>query len=471
MRTRSGPSRRVRTGSATGVRAMPKLSEKFITGLAPAPGAKDRLVFDTETKGLGVRATANGNKVFLVQWTDAATKRKVREPLGAWGSITLEQARTAAKARLGRVAAGFDPKAEREARKAEDTRRRADEARAKADKAFTVEALIADWAKLHLAGRRPRYAAEATRALRLAFKAHLERPAANLDHGAVVAVLDALSGEGKAATTRLTLAYGRACYGWAVKRRRLASNPFAGLPVADGGAVARDRVLSDAEVGEVWRAAGKVPAPHGPMVRLLLLTLARREEVCSMTWGEVAPDLSVWTQPGSRTKNGKPHIVHLSGAARDILRSMLGAEAGKPLPAPPAQDLLVFGVGDNRPITAHSWTKRQVDGAIAGERKEAAGDDAAEMPRWVLHDFRRSGVTWLAGAGFPPHVCDRLLNHVGGTISGVAAVYQRNEFLPERKAALEAWGKHVLNCAEANEAAPNNVLSMGKKRMAAAAKA
>ncbi|WP_203069866.1 tyrosine-type recombinase/integrase [Falsiroseomonas ponticola] len=450
---------------------MPKLSEKFITGLAPAPGAKDRLVFDTETKGLGVRATANGNKVFLVQWTDAATKRKVREPLGTWGSITLEQARTAARARLGRVAAGFDPKAEREARKAEDARRRAEEARTKADKAFTVEALIADWARLHLAGRRPRYAAEATRALRLAFKAHMGSPAASLDHGAVVAVLDSLSGEGKAATARLTLAYGRACYGWAVKRRRLVLNPFAGLPVADGGGVARDRVLSDAEIGEVWRAASKVPAPHGPMVRFLLLTLARREEVCSMTWSEVSADLSTWTQPGTRTKNGKPHVVHLSGAARDILRAVLGAESGKPLPALPAQERMVFGIGDNRPITAHSWTKRQVDAAIDGERKEAAGDTAAEMPRWVLHDFRRSGVTWLAGAGFPPHVCDRLLNHISGTISGVAAVYQRNEFLPERKAALEAWGKQVLACAKANADPSSNVLPMKWRRAATQAKA
>ena len=54
----------------------------------------------------------------------------------------------------------------------------------------------------------------------------------------------------------------------------------------------------------------------------------------------------------------------------------------------------------------------------------------------------------MAGAGFPPHVADRLLNHVEGAIRGVAAVYQRGEFLPERKAALEAWAGHVLACAK-----------------------
>ncbi len=66
---------------------------------------------------------------------------------------------------------------------------------------------------------------------------------------------------------------------------------------------------------------------------------------------------------------------------------------------------------------------------------------------WRLHDVRRTAVTWMAGAGFPPHVADRLLNHVEGAIRGVAAVYQRGEFLPERKAALEAWAAHVLACA------------------------
>ncbi|WP_237213991.1 tyrosine-type recombinase/integrase [Falsiroseomonas oryziterrae] len=445
---------------------MPKLTEKFAAGFAPEPGAKDRLAFDTETKGLGLRATASGNKVFLVQWTDPATKRKVREPLGAWGSISVEQARAAAKARLGRVAAGFDPKAEREARKAEEARRRAEAARAKAEAAFTLETLIADWERLHLAARRPRYAAEATRALRLAFKPHLDGAASALTHEAVVGVLDDLARQGKAATARLTLAYGRACYGWAVKRRRLAVNPFAGLPAMEGRTTARDRVLTDAELGEVWRASGKVPSPHGPMIRLALLTLARRDEVAGMTWGEVAPDLSTWTQPASRTKNGKPHVVHLSHAARTLLRDILGAEDGKKTPPLPAADRLVFGVGDNNAITAHSWAKRKLDAAIAAERKEAACDgEAAPMAPWVLHDFRRSGVTWLAGAGFAPHVCDRLLNHISGTISGVAAVYQRNEFLPERKAALDAWAEHVRQSAESStESLPRKVTRLADRR-------
>jgi hypothetical protein len=76
-----------------------------------------------------------------------------------------------------------------------------------------------------------------------------------------------------------------------------------------------------------------------------------------------------------------------------------------------------------------------------------------------MHDFRRAGVTALADMGFPPHVCDRLLNHVTGTISGVAAVYQRAKFLTERTAALDAWGAFVLRAGNC-KAAPENIVTL-----------
>jgi integrase len=104
-----------------------------------------------------------------------------------------------------------------------------------------------------------------------------------------------------------------------------------------GAGTTRDRVLSDGEVGEVWRAAVALRAPFGPMVRFLMLTLARRDEAAGMTWGELAPDLSTWTQPGARVKNGKPHVVHLSarhggaaGAAESAPRPPAGLAGGRP---------------------------------------------------------------------------------------------------------------------------------------------
>lgn len=440
---------------------MPKLTDRFLAAFAPLPGAKDRLAFDTDCRGLGVRATASGGKLFLVQWTDPATGRKVREPLGAWGALTVDKAREAARIRLGRVAAGFDPKAELAARKAEDARQREAAAAAKREAAFTLEALIAEWETLHLAARRPSYAKRAPRTLRLAFPRQLDAPASRLTHDDVTKALDARVEAGEPNAARLILTAGRACYGWAVKRRKLPLNPFAGLPPIEGAYVQRERVLTDGEVGEVWRAAGALPAPHGPLVRFLLLTLARREEAGSMTWGEVAPDLSTWTQPAARTKNGRPHVVHLSAPARAILRAMLGAKPGDKLPALPPAERLVFGLGSGKPISSQSWMKRTMGTAIAEAR--AKHGTAEPMPDWTFHDFRRTGVTWLAGAGFPPHIADRLLNHVQGTIRGVAAVYQRNEFLPERRAALDAWGAHVAAMGEGREL-PGKVADLAAAR-------
>jgi integrase len=410
---------------------MPKLTDAFLRTFRPAPGAKDRLAFDTVCRGLGVRATAGGNRVFIVQWTDAATGRKQREPLGVWGSITVEQARAAARARLGRVAQGINPMAERAQAKAEDQERRALAAAAREEARFSLADLIAQWAKLHLAGKRERYATEAQRALRVAFAPHLARPASALTHAAVTTVLDKLAGDGKAPIAGRTMAYGRACFGWAVKRRRLLANPFAGLPVIQGANPSRDRVLTDAETRTIWRGAGALGHPFGPMVRLLLLTAQRREEVAALRWSELSVDLSIWTLPAARAKNRRAHVVHLAEPARKILAGIQHI-AG--------QDL-VFSTTGTTPPRGFSKAKLRLDAAIANE---PGADDAKPTAGWRLHDFRRTAVTWLAGAGFPPHVADRLLNHVGGSITGVAAVYQRGEFLAERKAALDAWAVHVV---------------------------
>ena len=442
---------------------MPKFTSSFIGAFKPAAGAKDRLAFDTEVKGLGIRVTRVAAKAgeaetfsrsFLVQWTDKATGRKMRDPLGAWGSLTVEQARDAARIRLGRVAAGFDPKAERAARKAEDDRKRQEAARAKVEAAFTLEALIEDWVRLHLVNRSPRYADEAERALRVAFKPHLSRPASALDYDLVTRVLDGLASDGRTAMAARTMAYGRACFGWAVQRRRLAMNPFEGLPAIEGGAPARDRVLSDQEVGEVWRAAGALGQPFGPLVRLQLLTGQRRVEVAGMRWSEISADGTTWTLPAERAKNARAHVVHLSRPARDVLAEMRRIEG---------RDLIFSTTGETAP-SGFSRAKLALDAGVLEERLQAGASEAqSKVAGWRLHDFRRTAVTWMAGAGFPPHVADKILNHVSGTISGVAAVYQRQEFLPERKAALEAWGEHVAACGRGTERV-ENVITMAERR-------
>jgi integrase len=409
---------------------MPRLTDTLLKGLRLELGQKDRLVFDTDCPGLGVRMTAKGTKTFLVQWTDPATKRKVREAIGVWGGITIEQARAATRVRLGEVAKGISPAAERKKRKDE-----ADALRAEASLSLGV--LIDQWAALHLTHRRPRYAAEATRAVRQAFSDHLKRPAAHLSRATAISVLDKMGQAGKATTAGRTMAYARACYAWAEKRGKVPSNPFSNLPVS-ASATERERALTEAEAREVWSAAGTLPFPFGPFYRIAVLTLQRREEVAGMRWSELSSDLTLWTIPGSRMKNGRPHDVHLTQAAREIL---------KELPRFDGSDL-VFTSRGATPVSGFSKAKRQLDEAIAAARDEAAekvGGMAQAMEPWRLHDVRRTGVTRLAALGFDSIVVDKLLAHQPGKLKGVASVYQRHNFAKERAAALEAWAAHVTN--------------------------
>jgi integrase len=90
----------------------------------------------------------------------------------------------------------------------------------------------------------------------------------------------------------------------------------------------------------------------------------------------------------------------------------------------------VFSIQGTKPFRRFSAAKRKLD-ALAG------------FTGWRLHDLRRTCVSGMARLGIAPHVADKVLNHQSGTISGVAAVYQRHDFLAERKVALERWGAHV----------------------------
>jgi integrase len=410
---------------------MAKFSERYLAGLKLEAGRKDRLVFDSECRGLGVRVTPKA-RAFIVQWTDPATKRKVREPIGLWGSITIEQARAAARARLGDVAKGINPRAER-------LRVRRDAELERAEMALSFNALVEEWAALHLIHRRERYRTEAVRAILHAFPDLLKLPAARITRAHAVNALDKLVRAGR------TLAYARAAFRWAEKRGKVPANPFQGLPIAASN-TARERVLSDGEIAEVWAGTHTLGYPFAPFFELAILTMQRRAEVAGMRWSEIAEDLSVWTLPGSRMKNGRPHDVHLSDPAREILRL---------IPRIDGCDL-VFSTTGKTPISGISKAKAALDAAIVKARTEEAekvGRKPVTLTPWRLHDLRRSGVSALAGLGFDSIVVDKILAHQPAKLLGVAAVYQRHEFARERAAALDAWAAHVLG-TEANNVVP-----------------
>ena len=114
-----------------------------------------------------------------------------------------------------------------------------------------------------------------------------------------------------------TARYGSALYGWAVRRGVLSTNPFEQLPVSP--AVRRDRVLTDEEIRAVWIAT-EGSGVFNCIVRMLMITGQRREEVAGMTCDEVAPDFSAWTIPASRAKNGVSHVVPMSSQAKELLQ-------------------------------------------------------------------------------------------------------------------------------------------------------
>lgn len=403
------------------------------------------VVRDKECRGLALVVNPTGMRwefAYRPRGTHPETGRRWPNrtvTLGNPESLSPDGARAEAGRLKGEAKAGRDPLAER---KAAAAARHAAEAEAKArvlEQRFTFGKLVDAWEKGREGDRRPSYLREAVSCLKRNLPDWQDRPASDITLREGVRSLDALKAKKGVVAANRTLAYGRAAFSWALKRQMVALNPLRGIE-RPGREVPRERVLTGAELGAIWRACDALGDVQAAFVRVLMLTLQRREEVVSMPWAELSADLATWTLPAERTKNRKTHIVHLTEPVQAVLAT---------LPRADGADRVFAGGSKSGTIGAFARIKSAVDAEMA-----KAG---AEISDWRFHDFRRAGVTALADMGFAPHVCDRLLNHITGSIQGVAAVYQRAEFLAERKAALEVWAKFVLGAAETGAAASNVV--------------
>ncbi|GAA4497326.1 tyrosine-type recombinase/integrase [Gluconacetobacter tumulicola] len=419
-----------------------KLTKREIDVLACPPGKRDALFMDDEVRGFAIRVTETGSKVFLFQYRFAGRVRRL--VLGPYGDLTPAQARKLAEEARGRVLAGGDPVGERKAHalaaQAEIIRRKAEAAAY----VLTLDRLIGRWQEGPLQDRSPSYAKEGPARLRASLPKLLGSPARAITTAEIQTRLDDVARNHPVSARRLH-ALGRSMFGWAEKRGLVPANPFTGA-IPEGRDISRERVLTDLELAAIWNAAGRLPYPFGPFFRLLTLTLQRRDEVAGMSWAELSPDLTIWTLPAERAKNGRAHIVHLSEPARHIL-------AGLPRQPDPKTDTLspyVFTTTGRAPISGFSKAKTRLEQAMAKAVGTPPGKEASSLPDtdWRLHDLRRTGVTVMARLGIGHHVADRVLNHVQGAIKGVAAVYQGHEFEAERAAALDSWGRHVLTVAE-----------------------
>jgi integrase len=210
-------------------------------------------------------------------------------------------------------------------------------------------------------------------------------------------------------------------YAWAIGEGLCETNPVDGTNKADEGK-SRDRVLSDAELAAIWNAS--TDTDYGRIVKLLMLTAQRRDEIASLRWTEIEgeTDPALIALPAERTKNSRAHDVPLSAAAMDVLASVVVRNG---------RDLM-FGEGEGG-YSGWSRSKERLDEKLGKAVKP-----------WTLHDLRRTAATRMADIGVQPHVIEAVLNHVSGHKGGVAGIYNRSIYAAEKRAALDLWASHVM---------------------------
>jgi integrase len=253
---------------------------------------------------------------------------------------------------------------------------------------------------------------------------------AGIDRRRVAALLSQVGDlHGPIAANRLRASLS-AFFAWTIREGMLDSNVVVGTNRTDE--VARDRVLSPDELREIWRALPD--DDYGAIVRLLILTGQRREEIGGLRWSEIDLGRGTIIFPASRTKNRREHEIPTSDAVREILETR-DRRVNRDL---------VFGTGRG-PFSGWSNAKEMLDARLLDARKAALGKKAKPLPAWRLHDLRRSAATHMAENGVQPHVIEAVLNHVSGHKAGVAGIYNRAMYAAEKAAALTFWAEHLTS--------------------------
>ena len=201
----------------------------------------------------------------------------------------------------------------------------------------------------------------------------------------------------------------------------------------------RDRVLNFRadvrradELRWFWFATNAIGEPFGALLKLLLLTGCRLNEIAQMTQDELSDDVSSLRLPGVRTKNNRPHDVPLPLLAREVIVNCRRIEACR----------YVFSTNGRTPVSGFSKIKRRLDALMLAEAEKERGTDTNLAP-WRLHDLRRTAATGMASLGIAPYIVEAALNHVSGAKAGVAGTYNREQYEPQKRAALERWASHI----------------------------
>jgi integrase len=388
-----------------------KLTLKSVADAQLPAGTTDTVFWDDDIKGFGLRIRQGGNKTWIYRCR--LGKKQFSISLGNAKSVPLVMARQNAAQCEAKIRLGGNPTLEKQAAIAEVNN--------------TVGPLIDQYLDERQSEWRPNSLREVKRHLLVYAKPLHGLPINAVSQRSVSNLLtDIAKSSGEVTSNRLRASLST-FLSWTIRQ---------GIKLPDGNVASstlpkrersRERVLNDAEIKAVWQACDD-DTDHSHILKLLLLTGQRAAEIGSLRWDEVWGDQIVL--PGERTKNKRPHIIPLSPPAQAILHRLKVADRS-----------LVFGRDDAHGFAGWAVSKARLDQRIA----KANG----AMAPWVVHDIRRTCVTGMYGLGIQPHIVEAVVNHVSGHRSGVAGVYNKATYSPEKREALNRWAEHVLAVAGA----------------------
>ena len=373
-----------------------------------ADAKKRRDLIDTKCPGLRLRLAPAGGKSWVLACRDRLGRMR-RFPLGAYPEVSVSVARDKARETHHAVKhEKADPIAER----------RQDRAMGEAAKAGdgTLKALLDLFGRpkgeAHPAGPGAALKSwpDSRKRVDVVFKKLLGEPLPSITLAKLQIAADSYPSAMSAAFAARTI---RPVLRWAASPGRAYVSPDLGNLRPPVGVTRRRRVLSREELAKVLPALRASKRPYAAAMRLMLLTLARREEAAGAGWRDIDIDAGTWTIPV--TKNGEPHLVPLSRQATDLLRDLR--------PEHVHRAALVFHTDTGGPLT--NWD-------IEGKKVLKASNTDG----WTRHDLRRTGATMLGDLGELPDIIEAALNHTS-IHSALAATYNRSRYRPQVGAALQ----------------------------------
>ncbi len=382
-------------------------------------------IFDTELKGFMVRARGQ-SKVFAVKYS--VDRRQRIYTIGRFGDLKVEEARSKAMDVLSKVSKAkmdeevLDPQSEREIQRQAPKN--------------SVSGICAEFIERHAKKNRTWKETEWILEHYVLSKWR-NRDIRKIKRVEINQLLDGIEDKSGRVMATAVLAQVRKMFNWhAARDDRFISPIVPGMARVKPSDIRRDRVLTDLEIRFVWTALDGLKSPYRELVRVLLLTAQRREEVAGMLRDEVDLDKATWTIPANRYKTKVAHTVPLSPAAVAILSKL------------PKNGPFFFTTNGESPFSGFAKDKRRLDKAVEAQREAYANGLPEDQPvplvaPWRIHDLRRTAKTLMVRAGVRPDISERVLGH---KIPGVEGTYDRHSYVEERKLAVESLWKQVVRC-------------------------